>query len=209
MEIIMIKGKRLKTATVLLTVLVFGITAFFVACYPGDTLTVSDTDIVATFYNSGVDFGTKVTYSRPAKVYDLADSSFGTDYDFLVRSLIDTNMSHLGYTLETDSTKSHVHLIAITTQSTWVGGSCYPSYWGWGYPGWGWCYPVTYSYTTGSLMLLMVNNSFNESNPPDETSLWFGGLNGLIEGSSASISGRITNGINQAFEQSPYLRGDK
>ena len=205
----MSKGKRLKTATVFLAVLAFGAAAFFVACYPGDTLTVSDTDVVVTFYDKDVDFGTKVTYARPDQVYDLADSSFGIPpHDPTVMARIDANMEGLGYTM-TDSASADVHIIALATSTTWVGGSCYPPYWGWGYPGWGWCYPVTYSYTTGSLLLVMVNNGLDEDNPPDETSLWFGGLNGLIEGSTTSISSRIANGINQAFDQSPYLRGDK
>ena len=35
--------------------------------------------------------------------------------------------------------------------------------------------------------------------------LWVAGINGLLEGSTSSIVTRITNSIDQAFDQSPYL----
>ena len=35
---------------------------------------------------------------------------------------------------------------------------------------------------------------------------WGGAINGLLEGSSSNISTRITQNIDQAFKQSPYLR---
>ncbi len=35
--------------------------------------------------------------------------------------------------------------------------------------------------------------------------LWVAGINGLLEGSAAGITARITGLIRQAFDQSPYL----
>ena len=39
-----------------------------VSCYPGETLTPADTDIVATFYKPDVDFSTKMTYAIPDSI---------------------------------------------------------------------------------------------------------------------------------------------
>jgi hypothetical protein len=38
-------------------------------------------------------------------------------------------------------------------------------------------------------------------------SAWLGGLNGVLSGSSNTQS-RLANGIQQAFDQSPYLAGN-
>jgi hypothetical protein len=35
--------------------------------------------------------------------------------------------------------------------------------------------------------------------------LWVAAINGILEDTSAGISTRINNSINQAFTQSPYL----
>jgi hypothetical protein len=40
--------------------------------------------------------------------------------------------------------------------------------------------------------------------------MWVAGLNGVLEGStSATLTTRLHNGIEQAFEQSPYLGDGK
>jgi len=80
---------------------------------------------------------------------------------------------------------------------------------GWGYgPGWGGGYPyvpVVTSYTTGTLIIDMIDP--NNPNTSEEIIpiIWSAFLNGLVTGSEASIQTRVTNGINQAFDQSPYL----
>ena len=35
--------------------------------------------------------------------------------------------------------------------------------------------------------------------------IWYGIVNGLLEGASADFGSRINKGIDQAFRQSPYL----
>ena len=105
-----------------------------------------------------------------------------------------------------------VYIEASSWNSKVVGVTYYPGYGypGYGYPGWGypgWGYPSYgtsyYSYTTGTVMMNMLdvkNYAFDDSAP---VIMWTGGLNGIL--SSGSSASRITRDINQAFGQSPYL----
>ncbi|MHA2033091.1 MAG: DUF4136 domain-containing protein, partial [Candidatus Kariarchaeaceae archaeon] len=79
--------------------------------------------------------------------------------------------------------------------------------WGWwgGYPGWG--YPggsVTYNYQTGTIFLTMLEPE--KINPDDETygAVWLARMNGVLS-SSVNTNSRITQRLNDAFNQSPYL----
>lgn len=80
-----------------------------------------------------------------------------------------------------------------------------PSYWGswWG----GWYYPFVtyYSYTTGSLLIEMVD--LEESGRADNKLpvLWNAFLSGLLRGEGRIDINASVEAINQAFAQSPYL----
>jgi len=200
------RSRGLKAALLVLTVLIFGIASFFVACYPGDELTISDTDIVTTFFSKSANFATKMTYARPNSVVRIVSGGIeigSPPYDDDVMNRIDQNMTALGFTMADSSTADVVVGAAVAT-ATWTGGSCYPGYWGWyGYPGWGWCYPVTYTYETGTLIIVM----WDRTQGSNQEALWVAGMNGLIQGSVATS--RITSAIDQAFNQSPYLGDGK
>ena len=44
----------------------------------------------------------------------------------------------------------------------------------------------------------------------EPNAIWVAGINGVLEGSTqASLTSRLNAGINQAFEQSPYLGDGK
>lgn len=80
----------------------------------------------------------------------------------------------------------------------------YPGYWNWG--GWGWYYPFNfvYSYSTGSIIAELVNTIPSTIEKDKLTVIWNSYICGLLNGNSLSLS-RTLNGINQAFDQSPYL----
>ena len=80
----------------------------------------------------------------------------------------------------------------------------YYNYWCWYYPyycGWGWGYPSVSSYTTGTLLMTLIADGVDYITPSD---VWTGALNGMLSG--AYNTSRVTKGIDQAFEQSPYLK---
>ena len=80
----------------------------------------------------------------------------------------------------------------------------YPGYWNWG--GWGWYYPFNfvYSYSTGSIIAELVSTTPSIVEKDKLTVIWNSYICGLLSGNSLSLS-RTLNGINQAFDQSPYL----
>ncbi len=116
-------------------------------CYPNDSISVSETDIVLTGYYDSVDFKTLSTYYMPDTVFPIRDDTTDkspVDNEALILSQIEKNMQGYGYTrvYYTDTATTvpdlmmAVSAITITTVSV---GWWYPYYpgWGWGW-GWGW-----------------------------------------------------------------------
>jgi len=175
------------------------------SCYPYDDQTSADSDVVATFYDDGTDFSALVTYALQDTVFELdsngdldpADISANNAQQIL--NSINNNMQEMGFTKATVPASANVYLAAIVTSSTWVSGGCYGGYYSYYYPYYGWCYPVAYTYTTGSILIVM--------SVPDAVSpktVWIAGINGIISGTTSNTS-RINTDIDQAFNQSPYL----
>ena len=109
----------------------------------------------------------------------------------------------------------------------------YPG-WGWGYPGWGWGgwpgypwypgYGYSYQYKVGTIVLEMVDGAsfrefleWQEENPglgkqsfssdvPTLTIRWMAQIDGYIASSLEYNQERAQRGIDEAFEQSPYLK---
>ena len=89
--------------------------------------------------------------------------------------------------------------------------------WGgwWGYPGGGYypgypgycCYTSIYQYTTGSLIIEMldVKNAEDEGDKVRIPVAWHGGLNGYAEGSARNRQARVERSMDQMFKDSPYL----
>ena len=180
-------------------------------CYPYDDLTAEDTDIVVTFYDSGTNFSNLVKYTLPDTVY-----TFNTNGDIVpnedisssnanaILNSINSNMQEFGFE-QANVSNSDVLVVAITNSSTWVSGGCYYGYWSYWYPYYGWCYPVAYTYTVGSVFVVMLDPDKSTENK----AVWFAACNGVLSSTNASNTSRINSDISQAFTQSPYLRGSK
>jgi len=206
-------------------------------CYPNDSISVSETDIVMTAYYDSVDFTTLKTYFMSDTVYpvrdDTADHSL-IDHNNLIVQTIEDNMAKYGYTRVDESYEGTPDIsisnvaIAVTTVSV---GWWYPYYPGWGW-GWGWYkssretnyyypgypgyyppgywggYPYYSSYTTGTLLMRMANPlDIRIVDGDTVVPIYWAGA---INGvlSSGSDASRITTGINQAFTQSPEIKSN-
>jgi hypothetical protein len=196
--------------------LLFLFTAVIVlqSCYPYDDIDVNDADVVATFYDDGANFANLVNYAMSDTIY-----TFGSGSDNLVPSedisstnanailnSIKTNLANMGFVDKTSAAltaDSLVFVAAIVTSSTWVSGGCYGGYWSYWYPYYGWCYPVAYTYTTGTILIVMAEKQASSTN-----GVWVAGINGILNGTASNTS-RINADINQAFQQSPYLGDGK
>ena len=84
----------------------------------------------------------------------------------------------------------------------------YPGYWPSGYwgnlNGWYYPYPVTYTYTTNAFIAEMVDLK-NADESKALTIIWSCYIGGPAGYSVQDDVNRMTNSVNQAFAQSPYL----
>lgn len=198
-----------KTKLTLLVVLTI-FTIILHSCYPGEDFTYEDTDIVATFYDDAADFSVLKTFALLDSVIHIGDSSLtpgdvNRTYDRQILSSIEENMISMGYTETADQNTADVHMVALVTTTTFVSGGCYYSYWSYWYPYYGWCYPAYYTYTTGTVLILMAH----PDKSGDDKSVWIAGLNGVLSGTTSNTSTRLNTNIDQSFSQSPYLGDGK
>jgi hypothetical protein len=186
------------------------------SCYPGDPLSASDADLVLTLYDPEADFSTKLTYAMPDTVMQIAlpgeDSEPITRaYDEAILATVAENMEAAGYGRVQDPDAADVVVLVAVNTTDWTGTTIwcdwYWDYW-WGYVP-GWCYPVEYDYTTGTVVLEMLDPEKTDVDPRRLPSIWQAALNGVAEGTRPETEARIRNGIDRAFEQSPYLSQGK
>jgi hypothetical protein len=182
-------------------------------------LTTADYDMVLTLADPNAVFSNYSTYALPDTVIHPVPDGQTDDltraFDSQIISDVARNMDALGYTRVTDTTQTVSVVVLITaTKSDWQVSGWYPGgWWGWypwypgggyypGYPGYGY----SYSFSTGSILITMIDpDKWNPDSLPDGP-VWGGALNGLLGDTRAGVSTRIRNGINQAFAQSPYLK---
>jgi hypothetical protein len=194
-----------------LTAIVFLLTQ----CYPAGPEYVEELDLVYTNYDPACNFAAKHTYAIPDKIMKIDDGLInGDDPDFIkepyatqLLDKINQNMTNNGWTKVEKDANPDVLLAPVAYELTttyYYGGG----YWDWWYGGWyGWYYPypVTTSYSTGSLITTMLDPK--DLSPDGKMrAVWGFIINGLLEGTSAQFTERYSKGINQAFTQSPYLK---
>jgi hypothetical protein len=199
------KRKILKVSFILTGLLLWG-------CYPHGPEYAEDMDVVFTTHNESYDFVSKATYAMPDKIVKITGNvSEGEAPEFipdatakLILDRIASNMTSLGWTKVALGSNPDLLLepasIEVTTVYYWY------DYWYWWYGGyypyWGYT-PVSYSsYTTGTLLMTLIDpkDLGANGNPIKE---WTGGGNGIMTGSFSSS--RIYGAIDKAFELSPYL----
>ena len=180
------------------------------SCYPQGPEYNEDLDVVYTNFDDQFDFSSKGTYSMPDKIVKIeGDLAEGEEPEYVkepqntqMLQKMEANMSALGWTkIEEPADADLVLFPAVWTNTTvyyWY------DYWCWYYPyycGWGWGYPSVSSYTTGTLVMTLVADGEDYIEP---SRVWTAAANGLLSG--AYNTTRVNNAIDQAFEQSPYLR---
>jgi hypothetical protein len=223
--------KKKGTITRLLLFAMIGMALAVYACYPGGATDVGDFDLVVTLYNENFDYGSLETYAMPDSVVVVGDTTqtLAPGTQTLILQTVADNMANYGYkrilnpdTIPPDSIPDVIVLCRVTSQdyAAWVSYPWY-GYWGWwggwggyypGYgPGWGWGYPpsggAAYNYTVGTVLIDMTKAIPDPGGVADSTvtGLWGAGLNGLLSNSLQGDQARVGEGLNQAFEQSPYL----
>lgn len=209
--------------------LVILIAIFLVSCYRDYGLGILDYDTILTIFNKETDFAQFSSYAMPDSIIHLVikdqEDDLLRDYDAQILSDVARNLETKGYTrIEppfTDTNIPDVVVLVSMSSQQWLGYTYNPSWWGWWgwypwYPGWGWGpgwggyypgYVGSYKFTTGSILIEMMDaNKIDPDNPQRILGIWGAGINRLVDDTKAGIRTRITNAINQAFDQSPYLQ---
>lgn len=185
-------------------------------CYPQGPDYTEDLDVVYTNYDPQFDFAGRATYSMPDKIVtDVQITNSGdTIYEYMkdiyagpILDRIDANMTSLGWSkVNVDANPDVLLMPAGISSTTYFYSYWYCWWYGGYYGGWGWYYPPYYtvsSYTTGSLIMTIADP--NVDSPINRSpAAWVGVGNGLLT-SSGNIN-RALDAVDQAFQQSPYLR---
>jgi len=212
---------NIKTKYFNLSGLVVVLIIMMAGCYPKGPEYIQDYGIVVTDYDPDFDFGSRKTYYMPDTIHfetNMQDDDIEEiirQYEELILGLVEDNMSDRSYErIDTSAAELpdmviSVNAIALENSGVgWVPSPCW-SWWCWYYPPY-W-YPVGYSYSTGTVLIQMGDPeeflNFEEDIEADVA--WIGALDGLLSSSTSTNVQSVTNGINQAFIQSPYIQSNQ
>ncbi len=198
-------------------------------CYPGGAEDVADLVTVLTDHDESFGFSQKKTYYMPDTV-----SFFGSSNNFLndlvlrheheLIKEVEENMEARGYVrLDTTSVEAPDMFLGIDVIASsfsgvnWVpsypGWGYYPSSWGWWGPGYGYgypsYYPVGYSYDVGTVFINLADPNQVDPDTKRIKVVWFAALDGLLSSRDDITRNMVINGINQAFDQSSYLKSEE
>lgn len=204
----------------ILRFLSFAALAFLLTqCYPEGPVYTEDLDVVYTNYDPEYNFGEKLTFAMPDKIMKIDDdlmNGTGINYvkDIYASVMLDRIQQNLianGWTQRKIDENPDVLIAPAAFELTTYYSNDYWGYWDWWYDGyypdggWYYPYPVVSSYSTGSLIVMMVDpNDLTASDRPRVA--WTFAVNGLLQGSTDQFNARTAKGINQAFTQSEYLK---
>ena len=206
---IMETKSRSITAMVMLVFLLAG-------CYPQGPEYIEDLDVVITDYEPSYDFGAKGTYALPNRIVKITgDVIEGDEPQFIpdvtataILTQIKKNMDALGWqqvAYNSTAPAPDVLLTPAAWETTTV--LYYYDYWYWWYGGyypyWGWGYPSYTTYSTGTLLMRMVDPDVVQADGLPVIQ-WAGAINGVLTYSYNAT--RINTALDRTFAQSPYLK---
>lgn len=177
--------------------------------------------LVYTAHDTDTDFAAIDTYYVPDSILVIGNSDkteYWKDADALeiIGTVVD-NMNSAGYTRTDDKNAANVGIqLSYVEKVTYFVGYDYP-YWWWYYPyywapgywgdwvGWHYPYSVYYGYTAGSLLLEMLDLEADQETGKKLPVVWDSFIGGLLTSDAELNQQRTIAGVEQAFEQSPYL----
>ena len=184
-------------------------------CYPGGADFTEDYDVVYSNHRPSYDFQSQATYALPDKIVvdveiDRGDTTYIYMKDIYAQPILErikTNMASLGWTEVNIGGSPDVLLMpAGTTTTTFFYDYWYCWWYGGWYGGWGWYYPpyVTISSITTGSLIMTISDPMEETPIGKTETAWVAILNGVMSG-TYNVN-RVLDGIDQAFQQSPYLK---
>ena len=209
----------------LLYLLVAGLALSGASCQHEPSLSDYNSDY--TVYTNGdakTDFAAFSTYYLPDQILLIGNTSsnearYWTDNDALmIIGTVADRLDMAGYERSTDKESATFGMqLSYVEQVTYYAGYNDP-YWWWNYPyywspgywgGWnGWYYPyyVQYGYTSGSLLIEMVDLEAPQEGANTKLPVvWSAYIGGLLSSSKQLNMQRTITAVEQAFMQSSYL----
>jgi hypothetical protein len=196
-------------------------------CAPAASEESLESSIVVTLHAPNADFGGYQTFFLRPEIRELTlDGTASATIDPAVAEpLLEQTrrqMESRGYRSVADKAIADLAVEMIYTESDWVSTYCYswwdPYYWGYPsyyyYPYYG-CSGTTWQTNTVATMLTDLTPARDQGRgdpvgdggtapPKSLNGLWFSGINGIVFSTGDSMQ-KALDGINQAFQQSPYL----
>ena len=221
--------RHMKRANVIAALMLVPLMALLNGCYPDKVDYVDEYDMAGTLYDEEADFSSYTTFHVIDTVMHLTedgedDPNLNREHDEFILETVRQNMLDNGYTELASPDEQNIPdleiMVQVMTQDFYTYYSYWYNYWGyypgWGYyypPGWGGWYPgypwypgyVT-SYSTGSLIVEMLDTEVKPEPMDRPGMVWAGIVNGLLTSNSANARARLDKQLNQLFEQSPYLK---
>ena len=173
---------------------------------------------VITLVDSGTSLKSARTFALPDTIVEVGNSAFSIDHshDSEVIARVREHFVALGWT-EVSGEGATPDVLVLNAAATrietgvayggWYDAWGYLPYWGTMDGSWWWGMPagaVTYSFPAGTLITVMVDLRAPRESDKQIPVLWASAIDGVVNG-SATVS-RVLAGVDQAFEQSPYLR---
>ena len=201
----------------------------FTACQKEPDLNKLSSDlIVYTNYDKNANFGKYTTYAIPDSIMILDDKSKPTYFSandprtVAIVNAINSEMTTRGYIRTDNNTEAQLGVQVSYVKDTntiisyaasnpywwygydyyWPGSYWNPYWWGWG-PSYG--YPISYSYTIGSLIIELVALEDANITTKKIPVIWTAYTAGILSSNQIDLNRTVT-GIYQAFEQSPYIK---
>ena len=158
------------------------------------------------------------TFAVPDTIVALNGGTLNHAADRAIAAQVRAHFVALGWTEQSDTlgVKPDVVIVMGTNTRTevgisyagWYGAYGWLPYWGApADPSWVWGAPagaIAYTYEVGTLVLTMIDLRAPRETTKRVPVLWVAAINGVL--TDEIVLPRIMTGVDQAFEQSPYLR---
>ncbi len=192
-------------------------------CYPGEVTSIGQLDLVATVRDPNYTFGAVQTFYMPDTIIQINEDQQGAididrSGDDEILTKVRANLLALGWTALSRADVQNgavpdvavLNLVSATENTTWwitYPPGCWDPYWCWG---WYWPpYVGSSTYRAGTYFVVMGDPAgiSDPGTDDDLVGVWGGVMDGILASSSSSNFTRLLNGIDQMFDQSPYLGG--
>ena len=218
-----------KKANLIAAILLIPLISLLTGCYPNKTDYVEEFDMAGTLYDEEANFSSYTTFHVVDTVMHLTedgedDPNLSREHDEFILETVRQNLAARGYTeLATPDENNKPDLevfVQVMSQDFYTYYSYWYNYWGY-YPCWGWWYPgwggpwypgyhwypgYVSSYSTGSLMVEMLDTNVPVDLSETPGFVWAGIINGLLTSNTANTRARLDKQLNQLFVQSPYIQ---